>query len=229
MPSLPNSGNSSTNPLSQLVQTMFSDNSSNNNSIIMLAAIISLLLVILFVLLLHIYAKCFLLAQSNSQFPPRRRQAPVNISDVPIPSNFHHHFNIGRFERQPKGLESTIVSTIPTFVSEEKTEELECVICLSYIEKGEFVRKLPKCGHVFHVECIDMWLNSHCNCPICRSLIVENDSHGGGVVEIVIESSSGSSVSVSESSSLSLFGFSLKRILSKVFLSSHVNELDDGS
>jgi hypothetical protein len=45
----------------------------------------------------------------------------------------------------------------------------------------------------------------------------------------VIESSSGSSVSVSESSSLSLFGFSLKRILSKVFLSSHVNELDDGS
>jgi hypothetical protein len=114
-------------------------------------------------------------------------------------------------------------------VSEEKTEELECVICLSYIEKGEFVRKLPKCGHVFHVECIDMWLNSHCNCPICRSLIVENDSHGGGVVEIVIESSSGSSVSVSESSSLSLFGFSLKRILSKVFLSSHVNELDDCS
>jgi amino acid transporter len=210
---------------------MFSDNnnnSSNNNSIIMLAAIISLLLVILFVLLLHIYAKWFL-SQSNSEANTRHRQTPVNISDIPITSNFHHHFNIGRFERQPKGLDSTIVSTIPTFVSEEKTEELECVICLSYIEKGEVGRKLPKCGHVFHVECIDMWLNSHCNCPICRSLIVENDSHGGGVVEIVIESSSGSSVSVSESSSLSLFGFSLKRILSKVFLSSHVNELDDGS
>ncbi|GAU31733.1 hypothetical protein TSUD_215350 [Trifolium subterraneum] len=226
MLSQPNSVNSSTNPLSQLVQNMFSDNSSSNNKMIMLAAIISLLLVILFVLLLHIYAKCFLLAQSNSQSPPRRRQAPVDISDVPIPSNFNHHFNIERFETQPKGLDSTIVSTIPTFVSEGKTEELECVICLSYIEKGEIGKKLPKCGHVFHVECIDMWLNSHCNCPICRSLIVENDSHGGGVVEIVIESSSGS-VSVSESSSLSLFGFSLKRILSKVFLSSHVNELDD--
>ncbi|CAJ2652595.1 unnamed protein product [Trifolium pratense] len=222
-----NSVNSSTNPLSQLVQNMFSDNNSsgsNNNSIIMLAAIISLLLVILFVLLLHIYAKWFL-SQSNSETNTPRRQAPVNISDVPVTSNFQHHINIERFERQPKGLDSTIVSTIPMFVSEEKTEVLECVICLSYIEKGEIGRKLPKCGHVFHVECIDMWLDSHCNCPICRGLIVENDSH---VVEIVIESSSGS-VSVSESSSLSLFGFSLKRILSKVFLSSHVNELDDGS
>lgn len=30
-------------------------------------------------------------------------------------------------------------------------------------------RDLPKCHHVFHVECIDMWLSSHSNCPICRA------------------------------------------------------------
>jgi len=212
----PNSENSSTNPLNQLAQNMSSDN------YIMLAAIISLLLVIIFVLLLHLYAKWFL-AQSN----PR---SPVNLSDVPISPNFHHHFNI---QSPPfKGLNSTTLLTIPTFVSEEKTEELECVICLSYIEEGEIGRKLPKCGHAFHVECIDMWLNSHCNCPICRGLIVEEDSHGGNVVEIVIDTPSYSesgSISVSETSSLSSFGFSFKRILSKVFLSSHVNELDDGS
>ncbi|CAL5189685.1 unnamed protein product [Lathyrus oleraceus] len=219
--------NSSTNTLSQLAQNMFSDEN-NSNNIIMLAAIVSLFLVILFVLLLHVYAKCFL-AQSNSQSNPHRRQPPV--SDVLTPSNFHHHFNT---EAPPfTGLDPTTVSKIPTFVSEHKTEELECVICLSYIEKGEVGRKLPKCGHAFHVECIDMWLNSHSNCPLCRSLVVDDDSHGGGV-EIVIDSprsyeiSENGSVSVSETS-LSLFGFSFKRIISKVFLSSHVNELEHGS
>ncbi|XP_012568442.1 RING-H2 finger protein ATL2-like [Cicer arietinum] len=214
-----NSLNSSTNSLSQLTQNMFSDN--NKNNIIMLTAIVSLLLVILFVLLLHVYAKLFLF-QPNSQSRARRRQAPATISDLPIPSSFHH-FNIET--PQPistKGLDFTVVSTIPTFVSDEKTEELECVICLSCIEEGEIGRKLPKCGHVFHVECIDMWLNSHCNCPICRDSIVDV-----GVIEIVIDTPSyeSGSVSVTETS-LSLFGFNFKRMISKVFMSSNVHELD---
>ncbi|CAI8585881.1 unnamed protein product [Vicia faba] len=71
------------------------------------------------------------------------------------------------------------------------------------------------------------------NCPVCRSLIVDDDSRDAGV-EIVIgsprsyEISESGSVSVSETS-LSLFGFSFKRIISKVFLSSHVNQLDHAS
>ena len=150
----------------------------------------------------------------------------------------------------------------------EEAEELECVICLSGFEEGEVGRSLPKCGHVFHVECIDMWLSSHCNCPICRAPIVcggdgvqndsqlgsvdgDGDGNGGddhGVLEIVVSTPSyeigefgnesgndnfgGSGVSgagsVSETS-LSLLGCSLKRMLSKVFVSSNVNNALDGS
>uniref|UniRef100_J3LBC5 RING-type E3 ubiquitin transferase n=1 Tax=Oryza brachyantha TaxID=4533 RepID=J3LBC5_ORYBR len=33
---------------------------------------------------------------------------------------------------------------------------------------GELVRQLPACGHLFHVDCIDMWLHSHSTCPLCR-------------------------------------------------------------
>ncbi|XP_027368446.1 RING-H2 finger protein ATL63-like [Abrus precatorius] len=252
MPSHSDSPNSPTNPLSQLAQSMFSD---NNNSNIMLAAIVSLLLVILFVLLLHVYAKWFLF-QTQSHSHVRRRRTPATVSGVPEPSHFHN-INIEDLPICTKGLDSAIVSAIPLFVHEtEKTEELECVICLSVIEEGEIGRSLPKCGHAFHVDCIDMWLSSHCNCPICRAPIVMSnnsqlgsvDEDGGGgdndhaVIEIVVvtpgydeitESERGDdsyeggrvSGSVSETSS-SLIGCSLKRMLSKVFLSSDVSELD---
>lgn len=45
----------------------------------------------------------------------------------------------------------------------------ECAVCLSAFEEGEEVRELPRCMHSFHVSCIDMWLYSHLDCPLCRS------------------------------------------------------------
>ncbi|XP_028751466.1 RING-H2 finger protein ATL16-like [Neltuma alba] len=48
-------------------------------------------------------------------------------------------------------------------------EEYECPVCLSVFEEGEEVRKLPQCNHSFHAMCIDMWLYSHLDCPICRT------------------------------------------------------------
>lgn len=48
-------------------------------------------------------------------------------------------------------------------------DEYECAVCLSVLEEGEEVRQLPRCMHEFHKSCIDMWLHSHLDCPICRS------------------------------------------------------------
>ncbi|XP_057725099.1 E3 ubiquitin-protein ligase EL5-like [Arachis stenosperma] len=45
----------------------------------------------------------------------------------------------------------------------------ECPVCLSVFEEGEEVRKLPRCKHSFHAQCIDMWLHSHFDCPVCRT------------------------------------------------------------
>ncbi|KAL3747156.1 hypothetical protein ACJRO7_016006 [Eucalyptus globulus] len=47
--------------------------------------------------------------------------------------------------------------------------EYECAVCLSAFEEGEEVRQLPRCKHLYHVSCIDMWLYSHSDCPLCRS------------------------------------------------------------
>lgn len=73
---------------------------------------------------------------------------------------------------------------------------LECVICLSVFEDGENGRMLPKCGHAFHVDCIDMWLTSHCSCPICRSPVLDvvasvfedADSSSSPVLDVVVDS-----------------------------------------
>lgn len=45
----------------------------------------------------------------------------------------------------------------------------ECVVCLSVFEEGEDVRELVRCQHSFHAPCIDMWLYSHFDCPLCRA------------------------------------------------------------
>uniref|UniRef100_UPI00358E7502 E3 ubiquitin-protein ligase Arkadia-like isoform X2 n=1 Tax=Myxine glutinosa TaxID=7769 RepID=UPI00358E7502 len=43
----------------------------------------------------------------------------------------------------------------------------KCTICLSIIEEGEDVRRLP-CMHLFHQLCVDQWLLTNKRCPICR-------------------------------------------------------------
>lgn len=48
---------------------------------------------------------------------------------------------------------------------------VECAVCLSMFEEGEEIKQLPRCKHSFHASCIDMWLSSHLDCPICRSSI----------------------------------------------------------
>jgi len=45
--------------------------------------------------------------------------------------------------------------------------ELDCVVCISTIEKDETYTVL-NCNHYFHNECINKWLKKHLNCPCCR-------------------------------------------------------------
>lgn len=54
---------------------------------------------------------------------------------------------------------------------DQQDYELECPVCLSAVEEGEEVRQLPRCKHSFHAPCIDMWLYSHFDCPVCRALV----------------------------------------------------------
>ncbi|KAL3074400.1 hypothetical protein niasHS_015230 [Heterodera schachtii] len=59
-------------------------------------------------------------------------------------------------------------------LSEE--ERTECAICLCQIDAGTKVHPLPICKHMFHNECIEMWIGGgHNGCPICRQEILDMD------------------------------------------------------
>ncbi|KAK3603628.1 hypothetical protein CHS0354_017347 [Potamilus streckersoni] len=54
---------------------------------------------------------------------------------------------------------------------------MQCRICLRGYEVGEFVRKLPRCKHKFHRDCIDSWLlHSHPTCPIDGQIVWDPSS-----------------------------------------------------
>ncbi|CAA0837209.1 E3 ubiquitin-protein ligase RHA1B [Striga hermonthica] len=45
-----------------------------------------------------------------------------------------------------------------------------CSICLTEFLGEDMANKLPRCGHVFHVACIERWVETgRLTCPLCRS------------------------------------------------------------
>ncbi|AES98146.1 putative transcription factor C2H2 family [Medicago truncatula] len=76
------------------------------------------------------------------------------------------------------GLQQSIINSI-TVCKYRKNEGLiegtECSVCLNEFHEDETLRLLPKCSHAFHISCIDTWLRSHTNCPLCRAGIVSNN------------------------------------------------------
>ncbi|CAL5059166.1 unnamed protein product [Urochloa decumbens] len=59
----------------------------------------------------------------------------------------------------------------------------DCAVCLGEL-KGETVRRLRACQHVFHMECIDLWLRAHATCPVCRSGVLTEEPERA--VEVVV-------------------------------------------
>ncbi|KAD4584747.1 hypothetical protein E3N88_22348 [Mikania micrantha] len=75
------------------------------------------------------------------------------------------------------GLQSSVINSLSVF-KYKKDDKLidgtDCSVCLSEFQDNETLRLLPKCNHAFHIPCIDTWLSSHTNCPLCRAGILSN-------------------------------------------------------
>ncbi|OVA05944.1 zinc finger protein [Macleaya cordata] len=80
--------------------------------------------------------------------------------------------DLGMLERGLHGLEPVVVAKFPTkkFSDEYFSPggDAQCTVCLSEYQEKDILRILPYCGHFFHVACIDIWLQQHSTCPVCR-------------------------------------------------------------
>uniref|UniRef100_A0ACD5ZED1 Uncharacterized protein n=1 Tax=Avena sativa TaxID=4498 RepID=A0ACD5ZED1_AVESA len=125
----------------------------DSNMVVILAALLCALVCVLGLALL-------------SRCACRRRRTASSSSDPP----------------PPKGLKKKAIDALPTVsfaASPESSPPMvawpssaECAICLAEFVDGESVRVLPRCGHGFHVACVDAWLRTCATCPSCRTAIV---------------------------------------------------------
>ncbi|KAJ8899491.1 hypothetical protein K2173_018465 [Erythroxylum novogranatense] len=72
-----------------------------------------------------------------------------------------------------RGLDRSAIRKIPMIqyrVDRDRSTSA-CVVCLNEFEEKDVLRRLPKCSHAFHLDCIDVWLQGNAKCPLCRSSI----------------------------------------------------------
>ncbi|RWR87710.1 E3 ubiquitin-protein ligase RHA1B-like protein [Cinnamomum micranthum f. kanehirae] len=60
-------------------------------------------------------------------------------------------------------------------VDDDDVESI-CAVCFSRLQMCREIRKLSNCSHVFHVGCLDKWLDQgHMTCPVCRSTLLAEE------------------------------------------------------
>ncbi|XP_031475249.1 RING-H2 finger protein ATL80-like [Nymphaea colorata] len=104
---------------------------------------------------------CTRLVCARIQLTASRRAFPATIRS-----------DLGMLERGIHGLEPVLLSSFPTkkFSDEffSSGEDSQCTVCLGEYQDKDMLRILPYCGHAFHITCIDIWLQQHSTCPVCR-------------------------------------------------------------
>ena len=55
----------------------------------------------------------------------------------------------------------------------------DCPICIDALKRGDAVIVLH-CKHMFHDECVTLWLRQHNTCPVCRTPIEKNEPPSPG-------------------------------------------------
>ncbi|KAJ1296899.1 hypothetical protein BS78_01G337200 [Paspalum vaginatum] len=73
------------------------------------------------------------------------------------------------------GLGEAAIAALPRREVARGDPPADCAVCIAEVAAGEAARLLPRCGHAFHVDCVDMWLRTHSTCPLCRAAVVEDD------------------------------------------------------
>lgn len=67
--------------------------------------------------------------------------------------------------KNPESIANECLKKIPTIKIVEIDDE--CVVCLETFKLEEEVKKLP-CNHIYHIKCLEKWMQNSTTCPKCR-------------------------------------------------------------
>jgi E3 ubiquitin-protein ligase RNF38/44 len=80
-----------------------------------------------------------------------------------------------------RGVDESVIQEIPTFQftkgegDDDNHQSVKgCVVCLNSFQEQDMLKVLPNCSHHFHLDCINIWLQTNANCPLCRTSISGN-------------------------------------------------------
>jgi hypothetical protein len=48
------------------------------------------------------------------------------------------------------------------------TEPNQCAVCQEGYVDGQGIRRITRCAHEFHLNCIEPWFQRNVHCPVCR-------------------------------------------------------------
>ncbi|CAL9213671.1 unnamed protein product [Arabidopsis halleri] len=144
--------------------------SSGTNFPIIAIAVIGILATAFLLVSYYIFViKCCLNWHQIDIFRRRRRSSDQNPLMIYSP----HEVN--------RGLDESAIRAIPVFKfkkrdvvageDDQNKSSQECSVCLNEFHEDEKLRIIPNCCHVFHIDCIDIWLQGNANCPLCRTSV----------------------------------------------------------
>jgi E3 ubiquitin-protein ligase EL5 len=84
-------------------------------------------------------------------------------------------FSAGGCHGPGSGMAEKAIAALPRKELAAGEPPADCAVCIAELAAGERARVLPRCGHGFHVECVDVWLRSHSTCPLCRCAVVDDE------------------------------------------------------
>ncbi|KAJ8772237.1 hypothetical protein K2173_027414 [Erythroxylum novogranatense] len=133
-----------------------------------------IIVVIILATLLLVVCYYFIVARSYSRGDRRSQHQADNVAEEFFDENQVQH---PIWFITTTGLQQSVINSITIFKYKKGDgliDSTDCSVCLSEFQQDETLRLLPKCSHAFHISCIDTWLRSHTNCPMCRAHIVND-------------------------------------------------------
>jgi hypothetical protein len=105
--------------------------------------------------------------QNNRGQRPTSLVLHTKIYQKPAPAVFVESFATGDETHTGRDADHADQHDHADHDDDEDDHAHECAICYTAFEDGDRVGSLP-CDHVFHVECLKMWLKRQNVCPFCR-------------------------------------------------------------